>query len=259
MSNSETLIAALKYRDGVLIGADSQSSDPPPPGLVQVGVRWETTKLRQIQRLPIVTGFSGSAGTGERILDALCGRTYHPPNLADGASVRKALEKTLIPEFHAAAQRVFLPPGGGIAAWGLSAIWAGGKPLILEHEWNGDSHWHNYFHAIGSGKQTAYAVYHTLGRTRLCELGSDKAVMALMRILITTINIDSYGVAQPIHVWNVTAAGAVELGQVEIDHHAQAVEKWIKQEQDAFIGPAEAVAGKPRAGVSEPGGESGVA
>jgi hypothetical protein len=32
----------------------------------------------------------------------------------------------------------------------------------------------------------------------------------------------------------------VELGQVEVDHHAQAAERWITEEQDAFMGPADA-------------------
>lgn len=235
MSNTGTVIAALKYRGGVLIGADSQASDPPPPHEQQIGVRWSVTKLRQIGPAPIVTGFSGTLGTAQRIFDALDRKTIHPGQLADGTTAQKMLEKTLVPEFHAASQR-YRGRQGDVPIAGLSAMFIGGGPLILEHEWTGDSCWHDYFQAIGSGKQTAYAIFCTLGRTRLCELDFDKAVMALLRILVTTINVDRHGVGPPIHVWNVTAIGAVQLGQVEVDHHAQAAEAWIQQEQDAFFG-----------------------
>jgi 20S proteasome alpha/beta subunit len=237
MSNTGTIIVALKYRDGVLIGADSQASDPPPPGTDQTGVRWTVTKLRQIGKSPIVTGFSGSWGTAERVLDKLSATKLYPGQMADRASIQKALEKDLVPEVNAALQRYYTGHADKPLV-GLSAMWIAGEPLILEHEWSGDSCWHPHFHAAGSGKQTAYAIYHTLGRTLLCELPFEKAIMALLRILITSIDVEMYGVSKPIHVWNVTSAGANQLVQAEVDTHAQAATLWIKKERDAFFGSA---------------------
>jgi 20S proteasome alpha/beta subunit len=232
-----TIIAGLVYRDGVLIGADSQTSDPmpAPAGMAGLagGVRWGTSKLHRVRNHGLVVGFSGQTGTAERLLRALEDATIHPNQFRKRISIQNQLDRIYLPEYEAAAARSLPPPGQlPIMVHGLAAMWAEGVPGLLEHEMNADSGWHDHFHAIGSGKMTGYAVFRALGGLDLCRLSEGKAITALVRILLTAISVEMAWVGEPLHVWRVNAEGAAELSQIELDAHKEAVRMWQKQEQD---------------------------
>jgi len=112
-------------------------------------------------------------------------------------------------------RRLARPPPPGmmpIVVQGLSAVWSDSRPGLLEHEINGDSNWHDHFHAIGSGKPTAYAVYRALGGQELRKLSERTAIMALLRILQTTINVEMAFVGEPLGSGASTRRGRHNTG-----------------------------------------------
>jgi 20S proteasome alpha/beta subunit len=233
MVTSMTIIAALKYQGGVVIGADSQASD------LIAQVRWPVDKLRCVPGgLPCVIGFSGSMGKADQARTAMAGKPMHANTFKKRELVHDALDACLAPVYEA-IQRANHPPTAfipGIALWGLAAMWAENAPQILEFEINGDSSFHEYFHAIGSASATAYAIYRTLGGSRLSDLDEVDALMVLVRILRTCVGVEVAGVGEPITVWTVDAAGAKSRSRDELEAQLQLVEKWQERERAALFG-----------------------
>lgn len=110
-------------------------------------------------------------------------------------------------------------------------MWAEDSPQVLEFEINGDSCFHDSFHAIGSGANTAYAIYRTLGGARLGELDEARALMALMRIIRTTVNVEMWGVSEPVVFWVVNQESARRLSDDELQPQLQLVSEWEERER----------------------------
>lgn len=231
MPDSHTVVAALKFQGGVVIGADSQVTD------IAVSVRWPMDKLEKIGNHPLVVGFSGSGGMGVRAREALQKASFGTASFRRKEGVRTVLDGALQPVYKA-IQDNSKPPTAGfheIALLGVAAFYAGGEPHILEREFNCDSFFHTSFHAIGSGGQTAYAVYRTLGGTELCKLQEGKAKLALIRILRTAIRVDAMGVSEPLSLFVVSEKGAREVQQDEIQPDSLAVAKWEERDRQRFF------------------------
>jgi 20S proteasome alpha/beta subunit len=233
MAESATLVAALRFRNGVVVGADSQASD------LVVGVRWPVEKLARIGPHPLVVGFSGSLGMGQRARKALDDLDLRATTFKKPELVQQAIDRALQP-IHEAIKKNNNPPAPNpiyeIGLAGLAVFWAGNAPHIHEREINGDSCFHKCFHAIGSGSQTAYAVFRTLGGPRLAELDEPKALMALLRILRTSVHVDVLGVSEPFYAFIVTAKGVRQLSGDELQPHLQAVDEWESDERERFFG-----------------------
>ena len=231
MSNSTTIITALKFKGGVVIGADSQVSDP-------VGsVRWPVEKLEPIGGHSCVVGFSGSLGRAQRARQDLNESKLTTSAFKKASTICGFFEKTLAPHYTTIQARWNKPPDKNfeVALWGLAAFWAEDSPQILELEMNGDSCLHNYFHAIGSGTNTAYAVYRTLGGRKLASLEEPKALAAILRILTTSVDVEIAGVNEPFHVWVVSDGTTRLLSDDEINTHMQFIGQWIEREQDVLF------------------------
>jgi 20S proteasome alpha/beta subunit len=230
VAESATVIAALRYRTGVLIAADSQASDP------AAQVRWPITKIKHIRSLPFAMGFSGSTGSGERIFTAMNAATIYPKQLQTRVGLQRVIDGVVKPEYKMASERAYPPRGfDRIAIWGLGAVCTGAEPGILEYEISGESCWHDFFHAIGSGARTAYAIFRTLGGRELSNLGEGTALDALLRIVRTAINVDMAGVSEPIHVWRVDCKSAIEIGEDEINAHLELVAEWEKRDRERLF------------------------
>lgn len=227
MSISTTIIAALKFKGGVVIAADSQASDR------VAQVRWPIEKLYRIGAYPCVVGFSGAVARSQRALEALEAITLHSNMFDKRDRVRDAIDRCLSPIY----QQIKQANQGvqidilGTALWGLVVYWAERAPQILEYGLNGDSEFHEYFHAIGSGANTAYAIYRTLGGKRLSTLDERRALPAILRILRTCVDVEMWGVSEPLYTWVVSQDRARELSQDEIQPHLQAVAQWEERER----------------------------
>ena len=84
-------------------------------------------------------------------------------------------------------------------------------PHILECGLNGDIEFHQYFQAIGSGANTAHAIYRTLGGERLSTLDERKTLLVVLRILRTGVNVEMWGVSEPLSVWVVSHNNAKKV------------------------------------------------
>jgi len=231
VAESSTIIAALRFQGGVIIGADSQVSD------TTALVRWPLEKLERVGAHPIVLGFSGSLGRAQKARANLEAARLHSSQFNKRELVRAVFDSTLAPIYKDITSKNH--PGSNwpqLALWGLSAVWAGGGPHILEFEINGDSCFHDYFHAIGSASQTAYAIHRTLGGKLLSELDERKAVWAVLRILKTCVDVEVAGVNEPLSLWVFTAASKVRKLQIdEIQAELQGVDEWEQKERRSFF------------------------
>ena len=107
----------------------------------------------------------------------------------------------------------------------LAACHAEASPQIIEFEQNGDSDFHEYFHAIGSGGRTAYAVWRTLGGSRLRELPEGKAIQVALRIMRTAVDVDMWGVSDPFTVFVVDGDGTRSLAGSNLDAEIEAAQR----------------------------------
>jgi len=232
VSTSSTVIAALKYEGGVLIAADSQASDP-------LGeVRWPIEKLDRVGSCPIVLGFSGSVGICERARSATNGIQFHGNQFKKRDHIRDALARAIDP-FQLEVRRKLIDGFHGlpweIAIWGLGVYWAEDQAHIIEFETSGDDCFHSTFQAIGSGAKTAHAIYRALGGNRLQAVGYEKAVMALLRILRTSVEVELWGVGLPLRAWVVRREGAKKIASDEIEANLQYVDEWERADVQRFF------------------------
>ncbi len=231
MSISTTVIAALKCEGVVIIGSDTQATD------YNAQVRWPCEKLDRIRDYPLLIGFSGSMGMADRARKAIEATTIHINTFGKRDLIRDAVERCLNPVYRAVDTKKLSPTTKiwDITLWGLAAYWAENSPHILEFEANGDCSFHNYFHAIGSGSSTAYAIWRTLGGVRLSALNRQKGLYAILRILRTCVNIEMMGVSEPFIVWVVSNQGARKLLDDEIQAEMQYVDAWEERDRKAFF------------------------
>ncbi len=231
MSESATIIAALKFEGGVVIAGDSQASDPVG------GVRWPVEKLDCVGGHPCVLGFSGSVARAQQARSKLEATQLHPNMFKKRNKIRDAVDRCLIPVYRQIKQS-----NDGVlrdiyrtSLWGLLAYWAEEAPHILECGINGDIELHEYFHAIGSGANTAYAIYRTLGGERLSTLDERKALLVVLRILRTCVNVELSGVSEPLSVWIVSHNKARKVSADETDANLQFVDEWEKKDRRVLL------------------------
>lgn len=229
MPSSTTVIIALRYSAGVVFASDSQTSDPVH------NVRWPTTKARQVGEHPLVMGFSGNTGVSGRARASLEERGLRPTTFQRRERVRNMIEGALKPHYDWIAEQMrpdsaFAHVVGAPQMVALAACFAEGQPQVIEFEANGDSDFHDYFHAIGSGASTAYAVWRTLGGRRLRGLGEDRAVHVALRIMRTAVAVDMMGVSDPYTVFVVDKDGARQLPSADVDSEMQVVQEWEEQQ-----------------------------
>lgn len=233
MPTSSTVIAALKFQDGVIIAGDSQASDP------VAGVRWPTGKLfRPNPSFPLVIGFSGSVGRAQRAVGELQETKLHQNQFKNRGTIQKVIDNCLSPVFQEIREKADPRRNDlwNMTLWGLGAVWAGDQPHIIELEFNTDSSFHDFFHAIGSGAQTAYAVFRTLGGRNLVGLDEPRAIMAMLRILRTAVDVDMSGVSPPFAAWVITASKVRSIGQDELLPNNQLIDQWEAEERRYLFG-----------------------
>ena len=215
MSLSSTIIAALRFNNGVVIGADSQTSD-----LVN-GVRWESGKLNRIGETSLVVGFTGQTGPIENMRVALAHEAESLAEFERHAHLVRHIHQTLSPIFRELYQQY--PDAKWDTIWkvlvgGLAAYWAEGNPRILEIEANGQCETHRSFRAIGSGARSSYAAWRALGGEQLSQLQEGIALQVMLRILEVCIETEVSGVSDPVIMWVVEEGRVRRVADSQMDN-----------------------------------------
>lgn len=231
MSESITIIAALKFEGGVVIAADSQASDP------VAEVRWPVEKLDCVGGHPCVVGFSGAVARAQQARSKLEATTLHANMFKKRDKIRDAADRCLSPIYQqikkandGVRRDIYLT-----SLWGLMVFWAEEAPQILECGINGDLEFHPYFQAIGSGAKTAHAIYRTLGGERLSSLDERKALLVMLRILRTCVNVEVSGVSEPLSAWVIFQNKARKISPDEIQPILQFVDRWEENDRRRFL------------------------
>ena len=235
MATSSTVVCALRYTDGIVMGADSQTSDH------HAGVRWPVEKLRQVGSWPLVIGFSGSAGIAARARADIESYNWRNTTFQKLERVQDALESKVQPYIEATRDK--LDPShpfniiyGTKCLWGLAACNIKDRPAILELEASGDMYVHDRFHAIGSGAQTAYAIWRTIGGQWLSELDEGRALHVMLRILQTCVGVEMSGVSGPFRIFVIAAGRVRVVSSNELDSLEQVVYEWQNRGLELLLG-----------------------
>ena len=179
-------------------------------------------------------GFSGAVARAQQARSKLEATTLHPNMFEKRDRIRDAVDRCLSPVYQQIKQAndgvrrdIYLT-----SLWGLMVFWAEEAPQILECGINGDLEFHPYFQAIGSGANTAHAIYRTLGGRKLSGLGEYKALLVMLRILRTCVNVEMWGVSEPLSVWIVSSSNARKVSLDEVAANLQFVDQWEERDRN---------------------------
>jgi 20S proteasome alpha/beta subunit len=224
-----TLVLAIGCTDGVVMAADSASSD------TETGTKQPTDKIRRVGDHLILYGGSGDVGLLQKIDNNLA--TLH--QWSDLKGMCREIKNLIVPEQREAVQSHVnypqmpfnLPPTAILLFAGVH----NDQPWILEIERNGGDTIYGEklgnFAAIGSGKPWAQALFRPhLYRERDLELGKIFAY----RILDDAINLAAGGLAKPIRIYTISLDHIVrEVEGGELVKIAETCETWRELEREA--------------------------
>lgn len=224
-----TLIVGIVCSDGVVLAADSASTD------AEAQTKQPYQKIRRLATHRLLYGGSGDGGLLQKIDDALSGC----PGRDRIRRWRQELKGRIVPEQREAVQVHAPYPAAGFHAPPVAILlFAGiceGQPFLLEIEKDGRDTVYNagmgHFAAIGSGKPWAQALFRPyLFTPRDLELGTIFAY----RVLEDAIDLASANLARPIHIWRIPVVGEPsQVSEEEMDQKLKnVVNIWRSMEAD---------------------------
>ena len=188
--------------------------------------------------------FSGSLGVSERARKSVEEKGFRSNTFHKRERVQKMIGSGLDEHYKWIGERMvkgsaFDQVIGYPKMSALAACFAEGEPQIIEFELSGDSYFHEYFHALGSGGKTSYAVWRTIGGKQLRALREDRAIHVALRILRTAVDLDLLGVSDPFTVFIVDKQGARKLSQTVVDAEMQAAQEWEQKQMQRLLSETE--------------------
>jgi len=224
-----TLIISIACSDGVVMAADSASSDP------EIGTMQPVDKIIQIPNCPILYGGSGDVGLFQKISENL--QTFSPKENLKRTC--QEIRKLIIPELKNASethvpyrQSIFGSPPSTIMLF--SGVQKG-KPWILEIERDGRDTFYNddmgNFAAIGSGKPWAQAIFRLHLKTkRDLKLGKIFAY----RVMEDSIDLSAAFLAKPIHIFTISLEHKViKVDEEELQSIGDSCNLWKSMERES--------------------------
>ena len=215
MAYSSTVVVALRFSRGVIIGADSQVTDPFGQ------VRWVGEKLTPLVGTPMVMGFTGQTAAIRPARMSLQRTFRKKGTLPSHQEVVCLVEQSVEPIYKRQQEKYPVAPLQpniwSISVGGLVVGWIEERPCILEIEVNGLCDSHDSFRAIGSGTNSAQAVWHSFGGQRLTEAEEGLALQLMWRILQVSIETEAAGVSMPIAMWVVREGKTRKIRDTELD------------------------------------------
>lgn len=253
MASHGTLIVTLGCTDGIVMGADSASTD------ASSGTKQAVVKIQQIGKHPILFGGSGDVGLIKRILDELNSATF--ATTAKFKDTRRVIKDAVLPHMKEAREDHIPQPVQGFNMPPTATLMFGciqhKVPFVLEVEIDGrDTVYdkdYGSFNAIGSGKGLAQAIMRPhLLRPRDLRLGKTLAY----RVLEDSIELAAAGLAMPIHLFTLDLHGVItELDDTELNKLKSECELWRELEREALgqmLAPPSASEKETKTEIPEP-------
>jgi len=225
----------VRCADGVVLGADSQSTDMSGGNLV-FSTRKTVQKLKRLSD-HIAWGATGNVGLTQRFEHScrdLDPATLEQPieDLRDTlASKQRALQRAAVDEVNAG-----VPSTGLVTVAPLFAGFTGGQPWILEVTAGGEDTVYDDYYAVGSGGPFAQAAMVSVAHHDVRNRNLDEAKAIALRAIDGCIQTSAFGLGHPISICTVTAEGVQVLSQADIRGVEDSVNAWKAAEKDALGG-----------------------
>lgn len=225
-----TVVMAAICKDGVVVGADTQITDP------DRGMSYPAQKLHPLGTHAAWggSGARGVLGDLKRLFDEQAGAILEASDVGDAIQERalpvlRHHYENFIPEVP--GQQTEATPSAYVLAAGL----AGGKPFLVEVNPNGMvSRYEDIgFHAVGSGAPMAQQAGALLSNIDLVDRSVRHGVAGIVRVL-DALRTTSPSVGLQIDVCRITADGAEHLSDAEIDRVRKDVKRWRDGESKVF-------------------------
>jgi len=227
-----TLIVAIGCTDGIVMAADSASTD------FKTQAKQPATKVKPLPGRRILYGGAGDVGVLQKI-DASLGAQVRE-NAGPFVALRGAIQAAVVAELRRASALHVPQPDPGFrhppAATLLFGIIYGQQSYLLEVERDGRDTLFGpefgNFGAIGSGKALAQALMrpHLLAERDLLT----GRVLAY-RIVEDAIALAAWGLAEPVRLHTLALDGTVsEIGDFERRELRETCELWRQRERDAL-------------------------
>lgn len=226
-----TLIVALACTDGIVMGAESASTDPLSKTKLLV------SKIQRLGKHPILFGGAGGGGLIQNVTDDL--NDLKLSSSVKFRAIRRDIQTACLPALQEAINTHVYLPGHDTGPPTATLLFGGihrNKPFLLEITANGtdtvyDDNFGNFW-AIGSGTTLAQALMRThLNTERNLQLGKILAY----RVLEDSIALSDMGLAKPIHLHTLALDGSLtKLDHQELVNLQETCETWRDLERETL-------------------------
>lgn len=225
----------MRCADGVVIGADSQSTDI-SGGNIVFSTRKTVQKLKELST-HVAWGATGNEGLTQRFEHLLRGLDQasldRPIEEARGvlSAVQRALQRAAVQEVNQGVPGAQLPT--------VSPLFAGftdGRPWILEVAAGGEDTLYDDYYAVGSGGPFAQAAMVSVAHHDVRNRNLDEALAIVWRAIDGCIQTSAFGLGHPISLCTVTSEGVRLLSREHVRGVEDSVNAWKAAERDALGG-----------------------
>ncbi|MGV0837230.1 proteasome protein [Mycolicibacterium thermoresistibile] len=223
-----TVVIALRCADGLVMGSDSQITDPGR------GISYPDQKLHPLGDRA-AWGGSGSRAVLHDLEQAF---SAEAEAIVESEDIGRALQARVVPamKHHYATFIERVPAldssGATPATFVLAAGYADDRPFIIDIDPHGliGHHIDTGFQAVGSGAPMAQQAYVLLANFRMSDRGVDHGLLAVLRVL-DALDVSSPSVGGPMDLCRITPDGAHHLSPDEVEQVRERVRTWRELEQ----------------------------
>jgi proteasome beta subunit len=228
-----TVVIALRCADGLVMGSDSQVTDPGR------GLTYPDQKLHPLGT-HAAWGGSGSRAVLHDLKQIL---GSEPDSILQSDDIGRALQARAVPvlrhHYEHFIEDVPAEKSGGAtpATYVMAAGYSGDQPFIVDIDPHGliGRHESVGFQAIGSGAPMAQQAYTLMENFTMSDRGVDHGLMGVLRVL-DALAVSSPSVGGPMDLCRITPEEAHHLDPDEVDEVRRHVQRWKEREQEVLDG-----------------------
>ncbi|BBZ34640.1 Ntn hydrolase family protein [Mycolicibacterium confluentis] len=226
-----TVVIALRCADGLVMGSDSQITDPGR------GLTYPDQKLHALGKRA-AWGGSGSRAVLHD-LEQIFGS--EPESILESDDIGRALQARAVPvlkhHYENFIENVPAQKSSGAtpATYLLAAGYTGGQPFIADIDPHGliGRHEDTGFQAIGSGAPMAQQAYTLMENFTMSDRGVDYGLLGVLRVL-DALAVSSPSVGGPMDLCRITSEEAHHLDPDEVAEVREQVSRWKDRERETL-------------------------